>query len=71
MFSDFSLIPSNATFELFSAFVFDASAFASTFAFALPCCSEIPAPTCSQGVHGGLPWTEFTFGKACSGRLFL
>ena len=33
-------------------------------ASALPCCNEDPAPTCSQGVHGGLPWTEFTVAKA-------
>ena len=31
---------------------------------ALPCCQENPAPTCSQGVHGGLPWSEFTVAKA-------
>lgn len=33
-------------------------------ASALPCCNENPAPTCSMGVHGGLPWTEFTVAKA-------
>ena len=33
-------------------------------AFALPCCNEDPAPTCSQGAHGGLPWPEFTVAKA-------
>jgi arylsulfatase A-like enzyme len=32
--------------------------------FALPCCNEDPAPTCSQGAHGGLPWPEFTIAKA-------
>jgi arylsulfatase A-like enzyme len=31
---------------------------------ALPCCSENPAPTCSQGKNGGLPWEEFTVAKA-------
>jgi arylsulfatase A-like enzyme len=29
---------------------------------ALPCCSENPAPTCSQGK--GLPWSEFTVAEA-------
>ena len=33
-------------------------------ASALPCCQENPAPTCAQGVHGGLPWPEFTVAKA-------
>jgi arylsulfatase A-like enzyme len=31
---------------------------------ALPCCQEDPAPTCSMGKNGALPWTEFTVAKA-------
>lgn len=31
---------------------------------ALPCCNEDPAPTCSMGKRGALPWTEFTVAKA-------
>ena len=31
---------------------------------ALPCCQENPAPGCSMGKNGALPWTEFTVAKA-------
>jgi arylsulfatase A-like enzyme len=31
---------------------------------ALTCDGENPAPTCSMGVDGSLPWTEFTTAKA-------
>jgi hypothetical protein len=31
---------------------------------ALPCCQENPAPSCSMGKIGSLPWTEFTVADA-------